>query len=204
MSEARTRTWLLATAPVAVAAGFVARPYVSDFTDEEVMAAVISANTGQWTTAALLMVAAAVVLVFALPAAVRRVGASERSARWVRTAIIIGTVALTLQVGLVGLGGAAASRSGADVVAFLDAATLEIPILLVGLLALLVAWVGVIRAVWLSRLATSIKWVVIIGSVLGFLGHWYPSSIGEYIASAGTAVALWPLAFSPPAEEAEK
>jgi hypothetical protein len=80
---------------------------------------------------------------------------------------------------------------------FLDASSgLEGAVLLFGLLALLLAWVGGIREVWLSELSPSIKWVVIIGGVLGFLGYWYPS-IGEYITSAGTAAALWPLAAYP-------
>lgn len=202
VDERRTRTWLLAFTPVAIAAGFVVRPYVSDFTDDKVVAAAIAENTGQWTIAALLMVAAAVVLIFALPAAVRRAGGSERRARWVHTAIIIGTAGFALQVGLTGLGGAAASRMGADVAIFLGSSSgLEGSVLVFGLLALLLAWVGVIRAVWLSELPTSIKWVVIIGAVLGFLGHWYPSSIGEYIASAGTAAALWPLAAYRPTRE---
>lgn len=195
MREARIRTWLLTAAPAVVAAGFVSRPYVSDFTDDEVVAAAIAGNTGRWTLAALLMVAGAVVLIFALPAAVRRVGGSERRARWVHTAIIIGTVGFALQVGLSGLGGAAASRMGADTAAFLGSSSgLEGAVLSFGLLALLLAWVGVIRAVWVSELATSIKWMVIVGAVLGSLGHWYPSSMGEYIASVGTAAALWPLA----------
>lgn len=195
MREERIRTWLLTAAPVAVAAGFVARPYVSDFTDAEVVAAAIAEDTGRWTFAALLMVAGAVVLVFSLPAAVRRVGGSERRARWVHTAIIIGTAGFALQVGLSGLGGAAASRMGADTAAFLDSSSvLEGAVLSFGLLALLLAWVGVIRAVWTSELAASIKWIVIVGAVLGTFGHWYPSSIGEYVASVGTATALWPLA----------
>lgn len=195
MREEQTRTWMLRVAPAAVAAGFVARPYVSDFTDDEVVATAIAENTGRWTFAALLMVAAAVVLIFALRAAVKRVGGTDRRARWVHTAIIIGTAGFALQVGLTGLGGAAASRMGADVAAFLGSSSgLEGAVLAFGLLALLLAWVGVIRAVWLSELSTSIKWFVIVGAVLGFLGHWYPSSIGEYIASAGTAAALWPLA----------
>lgn len=202
MSEEQGRTWLLALAPAAVAAGFLARPYVSDFTDDEVVAAAIAGNTERWTIAALLMVAAAVVLIFALPAAVRRVGGSEHRARWVHTAIIIGTTGFALQVGLSGLGGAAASRMGADVAAFLNASYwLEGAVLSFGLLALLLAWVGVIRTVWVSELRDSIRWVVIVGAVLGFLGHWYPSSMGEYIASAGTAVALWPLAAYRPTSE---
>lgn len=204
-SEVGATTWLLATAPIAVAAGFAARPYVSNFTDDEVVAAAIADNTARWVFSALLMVAAAVVLIFALPAAVKRVGGSERRARWVHTAIIIGTVALALQVGLVGLGGAAAGRIGADVPAYLDASFgVEGAVLSFGLLALLVAWVGVLRAVWLSELSAPIKWVVMTGGVLGFLGHWYPSSVGEYIASAGTAAALWPLAAYPPRKGASQ
>lgn len=75
---------------------------------------------------------------------------------------------------------------------------LEIAVLMVGLLALLVAWIGVIRAVWTFPTPTSIKWIVTVGGALGALGHLYPESPGEYAASAGTAAGLWVLAAQRP------
>lgn len=199
VNESTARTWILVLAPLVVAAGFFARPYVSDFTNNELMAAAINDLTGQWIAAGLLMVAGAVLLAFALPAAVRRVDGGEARERRVQGAAIIGASLLALQVGLSSLGAAAASRIGADVVEFRDAMSgLEIAVLMVGLLALLIAWIGVIRAVWASALPTSIKWIVTVGGVLGALGHLYPGSPGEYAASVGTAAGLWVLAVQRP------
>lgn len=195
MGESRTRTWLLVIAPVVVAAGIFARPFVSDFTDDEVLAMTIANATRQWEVAGLLMAAGAVLLALALPAAVQQVGGVEGLERWVRIAATIGAVLLALQVGLVGLGAAAASRIGANVVEFLDVSSgLEFGILIVGLLALVVAWVGVIRAVWTSAVPIWMKWIVTVGGALAALGPLYPASPGEYVASLGTAAALWTIA----------
>lgn len=202
MKESKTLTWILVLAPLVVAAGFFARPYVSDFTNDELMATAIGDHTGQWIAAGLLMVAGAVLIAFALPAAVRRVDGGQRRERLVRAAITVSAALLALQVGLAGLGAPAASRIGADVVAFRDAmAGLEIGVLMLGLLALLVAWIGVIRAVWASEVPTSVKWTVAVGGALGALAHLYPGSPGEYAASVGTAAGLWILAVQRPSAQ---
>ena len=195
MGESRTRTWLLVIAPVVVAAGIFARPFVSDFTDDEVLAMTIAEATRQWEVAGLLMAAGAVLLALALPAAARQTGGGEGLERWVRIAATTGAVLLALQVGMVGLGAAAASRIGANVVEFLDVSSgLELGVLMVGLLALVAAWVGVIRAAWTSAVPIWIKWIVTVGGALAALGPLYPSSLGEYGASLGTAAALWIIA----------
>lgn len=195
MSESRTRTWLLVIAPVVVAAGIFARPFVSDFTDDEVLATTIAEATRLWEVAGLLMAAGAALLAFALPAAVQQVGGGESLERWVRIAATTGAVLLALQVGLVGLGAAAASRIGANVVEFLDVSSgLELGMLMVGLLALVVAWVGVIRAMWTSAAPMRMNWIVTVGGGLAALGPLYPASPGEYSAALGTAAALWTIA----------
>ncbi|HUG09328.1 MAG TPA: hypothetical protein VMP13_10615 [Acidimicrobiia bacterium] len=79
MKESTTRSWILVLAPLVVAAGFFARPYVSDFTNDELMAAAIG---DQWIAAGLLMVAGAVLLAFALPAAVRRLMVAHAESGW--------------------------------------------------------------------------------------------------------------------------
>lgn len=201
MGESRTRTWLLVITPVVVGAGFFARPFVSDFTDHELMAMAIAEATRQWEVAGLLMVAGAVLGAFALPASVRQVGGGEQRERWVRIAATIGAALLALQVGLSSLGPAAVSRIGANVVEFREVSSgLEVNILMVGLLALVVAWIGVIRAVLTSAVPAWMKWTVTAGGAFGALGHLYPASPGEYAAALGTAAALWTIAALPSLE----
>lgn len=191
--------WTMAATPLVVAAGFIVRPYVSDFTDDTLVAGVVAESPDRWLGAALLMVAGALLLAFALPIAVRRVGGDERRVRTVRSAATVAAVLLALHVGMYSLGAAAVAKIGADVASYLQSSSaLEVSILVLGLASLLVAWLGVARTAWSARLSRSIKWMVAIGATLGALGHWYPGSLGEYIASAGTAAGLWPLVPSRP------
>lgn len=142
----------------ALAAGFFAGPYVSDFTNDELMATAIGDHTGQWIAAGLLMVAGAVLLTFALPAVVRRVDGGQCRERLVQGATTVGAALLALQVGLAGLAAAAASRIGADVVVFRDAMAGPEGVLMVGLLALLdrATAVHVVRSPLMRHLDTSI------------------------------------------------
>ena len=184
----------MAATPLVVAVGFSIRPYVSDFTNNQLVARVIADSPNRWLGGGLLMAGGALLLAFALPTAVERVGGGDRRRRTVRAAATVSAVLLALQVGLFSVGAAAASKIDADVPAYLDnLSVVEITILLFGLTALLVAWVGVARAVWSSGLSPTIKWIVLAGALSGALGHLYPGSPGEYVAAAGTAAALWPL-----------
>lgn len=97
MTESTARTWILVVTPLVVAAGFLARPYASDFANGELMAAAINDRSGQWIVAGLSMMAGAVLLAFALPAAVRRVDGGEARERRVQGAAVVGASPSSLE-----------------------------------------------------------------------------------------------------------
>jgi hypothetical protein len=190
------RVAVVLLAPVVILVSFVWAPYVSNFTDNEAVAAKIAANTSRWEWAMLLQaigLSMTPLAVFALRHYLRDAGED----RWSFVAaglLTIGSVMLAFGVGT-DQTIAVAIDGGASGEAVLDARDAWLlPTLTVSLVVFSLGWLSLALAVRASGvLASQTNRIVTAALIVVAISVFIPVTGGQYLAALGAIVALWPL-----------
>lgn len=198
-AQARLRALAVAAAPVALLAGFLTRPYLSNPRDPAVNAEAVVAGLTRWISAHLVLATGLVLTVLSI-LAIRFWLSSLGEDLWsfVSVAFVaIGATGLVFVVGYDGLGGWAVADSGGDAEAFFESAQrLETPIFAISAVILglgLFALAGaVVRARALGRMAT---WAVVIGVLVTVAAPSIPVGWAVYVQSVAAGLASWPIAW---------
>jgi hypothetical protein len=188
-------------APLTVLAGTVIRPYVSTFTDDVVVGRRATGASGRWVGGSLVLtagIALAALAVTSVAGSGRR-GAGVGQGRLAVPAALAGSACLAFQYGSSGLGTIAANRAGAAPGDYIsEARAWEVPALIVGVVAMGVAWISTARSASVSESMTVGRARVMTGgAVIAALSPINPSSLGDYGLALGLAALLVPIASAP-------
>lgn len=173
--------------------GYLLRPYVGDYTDADALARAASAAPGRWLAGSLL-----VSLGFAgLAVAVHWVATAHAAGTWpalvAPATATVAAVLLAFQLGGTTAATVSAAGAGADPVAvFAEARSWEGPLITVVLLAFVIAWASVARAVGTSHRLNRREGRIFAGAaVVAGVGLFVPSSLGEYLSGLALVTGFW-------------
>ncbi len=193
------RVAVVGLAPVVLAAGLLAHPYLSDVTDAAEIATAIASGSTRWAWSHVLValgIALTVLAVFAIRMFLRSAGEDNWSF-WATGLITIGAGLVLVLIGLDGLGGYAVAEAGGSITGFFEAAAAwewlflaAFAVFSLGLIALAVA----IRA---SRvLSPAATWIVVVALVVAAVANFITSFWAAYLTAVVAVVGFWILAWA--------
>lgn len=204
MTETETRArWgaaVVALAPLAVAAGLFAHPFIAVPTDESAFADALASAPTRWAWAHLIFGVGAALLAVAFVAIrsyLRHAGENNWS-RWAWPFAVLGSALFAILPGME-FAPYAANEIGADVQAAQEALfPYFLPVFVTGGVLFAVGAYGFARAIVVSRvMSPGMAWVVASSLIVLAISRLVPlGAVQLYVHGAAVLVALWPIAMT--------